>query len=378
MTKVTNEINDLFRKVKSILGEPIRSVELTDDQLCNALDFCVGDYSEKINNWTIEVNWAQLYGRSGLTNNDIALALATRSFDMMKDYSYWFSKQVGLQQEGPWELKKDFITIEKGKQVYVVPSGRTINKVMYVNPPVTQAALFANYAGIDIGFGGGYAQIGGGAYGPVGGFYTAPAADIAYLATDLTYKNRLLRSDLTYKVTAGPDGTHLIHLLSTPGSRLSFNHFGGIGGYLGLIGCEVWYTYYDTKTQEEADECARAHNGQVILSPDQVTMENMDFAFLNEPAKVVVRQLLVAKAKEMLGLIRGKFEGKISIPQAEARMDYQMLIQQGKEEYDRTMKNLDERLQRMRPSAVMEEQQKLMQATLELKKHVPISIVYAI
>ena len=40
--------------------------------------------------------------------------------------------------------------------IVVIPSGRTINKVMYVNPPVSQAALFANYGGIDIGFGGGY------------------------------------------------------------------------------------------------------------------------------------------------------------------------------------------------------------------------------
>lgn len=374
MTKVTNEIKDLFAKVRMMLGAPIRSVELTDEQLCTSLEFSVNDYTERINNWTIEVNWAQLYGRSGLTNSDIALALSTRTFDLMKNYSYWFSKEVGLQQEGPWELKKDFITIEKGKQAYVVPSGRTINKVMYVNPPVSQAALFANYGGIDIGIGGGYAQLGGGAYGPVGGFYTAPAADVAYLATDIQYKNRLLRSDLVYKVTAGPEGTHLIHLMSTPGSRLSFNHYGGIGSSLGLLGCEVWYTYYDTPTKDDADECARYHNGEVILSPDQVNMKTMDYAFLNDPAKTIVRQLLVAKAKETLGIIRGKYNGKVNIPQAELTMDYQMLIQQGREEYANTMKTLDERLQRMRPSSVMEEQAKLMQSTMELKKYVPLQI----
>ena len=373
MTKVTKEIESLFRKVKSALGAPVRAVELTDSQLCDLLEMCIEDYSEKVNNWLVECQWATLYGKN-VSNTDMAFALSTRTFDMMKDYSYWFSKQVGLQQEGPWELKKDFITIEKGKQVYVVPSGRTINKVMWVNPPVSQAALFANYGGIDIGLGGGYAQLGGGAYGPVGGFFTAPASDIAYLATDLQYKNRLLRSDLTYKVTAGPNGTHLIHLMSTPGSRLSFNYMGGVGSMLGLVGCEVWYTYYDTATPEEEDECARANAGDVILTPDRVQLSNIDYAFLNDPTKTIIRQLLIAKAKQTLGLVRGKFSGKVNIPQAEATMDYQMLNEQGRTEWDNTMKELTERLQRMKPSAMLEEQAKILESTSNILKQAPLGI----
>ena len=62
-------------------------------------------------------------------------------------------------------IKKDYVEVEKGKQVYIIPAGREINKVLYTTPPTSQAALFANYAGIDVGFGGGYAQIGGGGVG---------------------------------------------------------------------------------------------------------------------------------------------------------------------------------------------------------------------
>ena len=375
MTRVTDEIKALFSKVRALLGAPVRSVELTDDQLCQFLDVAIEDYAERVQNWLVETQWMSLYGKN-ITQTDMANALSLKTFDMAKDYSYWFSKQVGLQQEGPWELKKDFITIEKGKQVYMIPSGRTINKVMYVNPPTSQAALFANYGGIDIGFGGGYAQLGGGAYGPVGGFYTAPAADVAYLATDLNYKNRLLRSDLVYKVTAGPNGTHLIHLMSTPGSRLSFGYMGGVGGGLGLVGCEVWYTYYDT-SDGSADDCERAHAGDVILSPDQVPLAEMDYTFLNGPTKTIVRKLLVARAKQTLGLIRGKYNGKVNIPQAEMTMDYQMLIQQGKEEYDEAMKSLDERLDRMRPDKLMEMQASIADNNLKILQQTPLGM-YAI
>ena len=374
MSKITNEINDLFRKVKVSLGWPVRSVELTDEQLCDLLAICVSDYSEKVNNYLIETQWATLAGKN-ISNTDMAYALSTRTMDLSKDYSYWFSKQVGLQQQGPFELKKDFITIEQGKQVYIIPSGRVVNKVMWVNPPTSQAALFANYGGLDIGFGMGMGQIGGGSYGPIGGFYTAPAADVAYLSADLSFKNRLLRGDLVYKLTAGPDGTHLLHLMSTPGSKLSFGFAGGMGSGIGLVGCEVWYTYYEANTQEEIDECMRYYRDDVILTPDQVPLSDIDYTFLNDPTKALIRQLLTAKAKTTLGLIRGKFSGKVSIPQAEMMMDYQMLIQQGEKEWDKAMENLEKRLERMRPANVLEEQAKIIQQNHEIQKKTPLGIM---
>jgi hypothetical protein len=373
MTKITDDVKSLFKRVRTLLGAPIRMVELTDDNLCDLLETCIEDYASRVQNFLIDSQWQSLYGKK-IDATDFAYALSTRTFDYTKDYSYWFSKEVGLQQEGPWELKKDFFTIEKGKQVYVVPSGRTINKVMWVNPPVSQAALFANYGGIDIGFGGGFAQLGGGAYGPVGGFYTAPAADVAYLATDIQYKNRLLRGDLVYKVTAGPNGTHLIHLLSTPGSKLSFGFMGGVNGGIGLVGCEVWYTYYETNSKEEEDQCRLDNINNVILTPDQVPLNKMDWNYLNDATKTVIRQLLVAKAKETLGIIRGTFSGKIHLPQAEATMDYNMLISQGQKEYETAMQTLEKRLEALTPEKMVEREANIVKNTLERQKGTPLGI----
>ena len=373
---LTEEMKSLFKTVRSVLGAPVRSVELTDDQLCDLFSVSVDDYAERVQNWLMEVQWATLYGKN-ITNLDMTYALSLRTLDISKDFSNWFSKEVGLQQEGPWELKKDFITIEKGKQVYMIPSGRTINKVMYVSPPPTYAALFANYGGLDFGVGGGLGQLGvgayGGMYGPMGGFYTAPAADVAYLATDLQYKKRLLHSDLVYKVTAGPDGTHLIHLLSTPGSRLNFGYAGPHGNDLGLIGCTVWYTYYDTSNGGE-DECIKANAGNVIVSPEQVPLSTMDYSMFNGPTKTIIRQLLVANAARTLGFVRGKYSGKVNIPQAEMQMDYQMFLTMAEKEKETAMKALDERLQRLRPSYYLEEQAKIAENMMKIQQHVPLGI----
>lgn len=371
--KVTKEIESLFKKCRSALGAPLMEVELLDEQLCDLLELSIEDYAEKVQNWMIENQWATLYGKD-VSNTDMAYALSVRTLDISKDFSYWFSKDAGLQQRGPWELKKDYFTVEEGKQSYLIPAGREINNVMYCNPSTSQAALYANYGGLDtLGFAGGYGQAGRGSYGPIGGFYIAQSCDIAYMATDLAYKNRLLRGDLTYKVTAGPDGTHIIHLYSTPGSKLTFGATMNTMGSLSLVGTEVWYTYYDV-TPDNVDECRR-QNPNVILTPDQVPLENIDYAFLNPPTKVIIRKIFIAKAKQTLALIRGKFSGKISIMDAEAVLDYQMLASQGAEEYKDAMDQLDKRLERMNPYKLLEQQANLVDSMEKILRGKPLKMI---
>ena len=372
MTKITSEIESLFLKIRNALGAPLVEVELTDQQLCSLLDLSIEDYAERVQNWLIENQWATLYGKN-VSNIDMAYALSVRTLDMSKDFSYWFSKEAGLQQRGPWELKKDFFKIEEGKQSYLIPAGREINSVMWCNPSTSQAALYANYGGLDtLGFAGGYGQAGGGSYGPIGGFYIAQSMDIAYMATDLAYKNRLLRGDLTYKVTAGPEGTHIVHLYSTPGSKLTFGNKLTLNGSLSLIGCEVWYTYYDT-TGKDADECRRA-NDSVILTPDQVPLDKIDYAFLNGPTKTIVRKLFLAKAKQTLALVRGKYSGKVSIMDAEANLDYTMLASQGEKEYDAAIEELNKRLERMTPWSQMKLQAEMMDSMAKILAGKPMKI----
>ena len=372
--KINDEIKSLFRKVRITLGEPMVDVELTDEMLCDLLEMSIEDYAEKVQNWIVENQWATLYGKN-LSNIDLAHALSVRTLDLSRDFSYWFSREVGLQQRGPWELKKDFVTIEAGKQDYLIPTGREINSVMYVNPPTTQAALYANYGGLDsLGFaGGGFGgTLAGGGHGPIGGFYIAQSSDIAYMATDLAYKTRLLRGDLTYKVTAGPDGTRILHLFSTPGSKFNFG-VASANGMLSLVGCNVYYTYYDT-TFENVDDC-RMMNPDVILSPDQIPLSKMDFGYLNEPTKVIVRKIFTAKAKQTLAQVRGKHSGKLSIMDAEVTLDYQMLLTQAEKEYDAVMKELEERLVRMSPVEQMKKQAELVESTLKVLSGKPMKMI---
>ena len=373
------ETQELFEDVRVKLGIGIRKVELTDDTMCRLLKYAVGDYAQYVQSFVIENNWATLYGKN-LTNTDIAFALSVRTLDMAKDYSYYFSKEVGLQNGGPWELKKDFIKLEKGKQVYVIPAGRTINKVLWITPPTTDQALFANYGGFGVSFGGGVVgQMGLGAatafggisgYGMGAGLWALPAYDVSLMAADLKTKNQLFRSDLVYKVTAGPNGTHLLHLMSTPGSKLTFGA-GGVNMYP-LQNCYCWYTYYDTNSGNEED-CMK-QNPDVLLTPDQVPLSKMDYSLFNEPTKALIRQLLTGHASETLSFIRGKFSGNVSMLNNPLTMDYAQFMTYGQHERDNALNSLKERLERLSPYYTMQKQAELVDNSIKTLKGTPLGL----
>ena len=58
-------------------------------------------------------------------------------------------------------------------------------------------------------------------------------------------------------------------------------------------------------------------------------------------------------------MVRGKFSGKVSIMDAEAQMDYTMLINQAQKEYQDVMEELTKRLERMSPWEIMKKSAEL-------------------
>lgn len=381
--QITEELKNLFNTVRVRLGAPIRAVQLDDNQLCALLEIAVGDYAEKVLNWVTYSKWLDVYGKNmtTLTAQDLAFALTTRTMDFTKDFSYWFSKEVGLQQRGSFELKKDFVTVERGKQCYLIPAGREINKVLYVTPSTTKAAVLGNMGTLDSGFGGGMGQ-----YGNMGnglgtqGFYVGSAFDSALLSVDLKYKNSLLRGDLAYKVTAGPEGTHILHLLSVPGSPnvMGSTSIDDNWGWNKYSQCYVWYTYYDTNgaSGDDIEACRLENKDDILLTPDQVPFDKMRYELMNEPTQQTIRQLLVGEAAMTLGLIRGTFSGNVSIPNAQLTMDYQMLIEFGRQEKERALNDLKERLEGMLPWNMIKNMSNMTDDLMNIMKQKPLPFYF--
>jgi len=337
--------NELYTQIKHRLGAPIRKIELDWDQMNSLLETAIEDYAQRVQDWLIDNQWSSLLGKE-VDKTDIAFALTTRSLDFESNFSYAYSKQVGLQQRGPWELKKDYVNIIKNQQVYQIPAGRELNEILWLTPSTFDHALYSFSGFGDYGFGGGFGQVpyaGWGQGGGLGngGFYMAPAFDVLLRASDFKLKSKLLRSELTYKVTAGPNGTRLLHLMPIPGSGLSFASAGLSGGQIGLAGTKVWYHYYDSNN--ERDKCLE-ENPDIIKLPNDVPLSKLRYSDLNEPTRIWVRRYLTALFKESLGRVRGKFSGALKVPEAELTMDYDSLLNEGKEEQVKLLEQLDLRL----------------------------------
>jgi hypothetical protein len=342
----------IFKQVKHRLGAPMRKIELEDETMETLLEIAVEDHSAYINEWLIEAQWSSLYGKD-ISVTDLTKSLTTRELGYEDSWTYAYSKIVGLQARGPWELKKDFVEVVRGQQVYEIPACREINEVLWMTPPTIDNALYSTYGFGDYGYGGGFGQVpfggGGGGYG-YGGFYLSPAYDILLRDADYDLKQRIISSDLVYKITAGPNGTKLLHLLPPPGSRINFG-LPTLNNGIDITGGKVWYHYYEA-CEEDRQRCLN-DNKDIVKLPSDVPIDVVNYDELNTPSKQWVRDYFTALCKETLGRVRGKFGGALGVTDAEVTMDYDSLLSEAKEDKEKLWERLEERLERLRPDTML-------------------------
>ena len=193
--ELTQEIKDLFELARTTFGAPVRTVELTEENLCSSLERALLLYNEYVLNFIIENKWTNFYNKNQITNSELSFAFSTNTLDFSRDYSDYFSHLVGLQQHGTkWELKKDYIETVPGQQVYTIPAGRIVNRVLYITPPTTDSAKIATFlGGPGFGFPGlGGAQMAIDSFGPLNGMWCVgfPMYDIALTSVDFREKNK--------------------------------------------------------------------------------------------------------------------------------------------------------------------------------------------
>jgi len=342
------ERSEFYQKVRHLLGAPLRSVELEDEMMDTLLEYSIDDYSQYVQDWLTESQWTSLYNLN-LDTQSLSRAFVTKSLDFETRYTYAYSKIVGLQAGGDWEIKKDYVQLVSNQQIYEVPAGREINEVLWYTPPTLNNILvdpwsFGGLAGGGISGPAGYAQMGNMA----GSYFLTPAFDMLLRMQEINIQRRMIVGDLTYYITALPGGKKALHLLNTPGGRFDF-------GNSSLSKGQVWYWYYDTN-QGDRDKCL-TDNPDIVLLPSDVPFDKLSWYKLNNPAQVWVRRYFTAYCKETLSKVRGKFSGSLKTPDGELTMEYATLATEGKDEKTKLIEELigaEGRLTRLRPEKIME------------------------
>ena len=113
------ERTQLYTRIRHLLGAPLRSVELEDEQLDSLLQLAIDDYAQYILDWLIESQWSALAGLN-VDTQSLTRAFTTRSLDYETQYTHSYSKIVGLQTGGNSELKKDYITLSPYNSMVII------------------------------------------------------------------------------------------------------------------------------------------------------------------------------------------------------------------------------------------------------------------
>ncbi len=342
------ERSKIYTRVKHLLGAPLRSVEVEDEMMDSLMELSIQDYEEYILQWLIDSQWVNLVNLN-MNEKSVAKALVTRTMDFEQQFSYSYSKIVGLQTMGPWVLKKDYFILSANTQNYEIPAGREVNELLWFSNQAWTAFGLAGAGGFGGGVGLGADQPGYAQMGNQGSYYMMSGFDYLIRMQEANILNRILGGSLTYRITGLPDGKKNIFLYNTPGGKFSW------GGYSNYVGKAVWYWYYDVGPDDRA-ACLKA-NKDVILLPTDVPLEELSWEDLNVPGKQWVRRWFTAYVKETLARVRGKYSGNLKTPDSEIQMDYQSLLTEAKDEKSKLMEELtgaEGWLTRLRPDKVME------------------------
>lgn len=344
ITKTEKE--KLYTQALHLLGMPVRGIELVEEQMDTFLELSVSEYEQYVSDWLIESQWAALNGLN-VDTQSLTKAFTTRSIDYETQFTYSYSKIVGLQANGPWELKKDSFDLVKNQQMYVIPAGREINELLwFTRATLTDSIVdpfiggFGGLGGVGLGGVGGFAQMG-----ASGSYFMMPAYDLLLRMGDRNIKNRLIGGDITYRITAGPNGTKIIHLHNVPGGKYDF-------GSIQNSNSKVWYWYYETT---DRDTCLE-QNPDVIKLPSDAMTEQLTWDKLNRPSQNWVRKFFIAYCKEGLAKIWGKYSGDLKVPDSEVKLDYTTLATEAKDEKTKLVEEITLRLERLRPEKMMERQ----------------------
>jgi hypothetical protein len=343
------ERSKIYTRIKHLLGAPLRSVELEDEQMDSLMELAIGDYEEYILQWLIDSQWVNLVNLN-MTEKSVARALVTRTMDFEQQFAYSYSKIVGLQTVGPWVLKQDYFILSANTQNYEIPAGREVNELLWFsNQPWTAFGLGGvggfGFGGIGLGASeAGYAQMG-----YQGSYFMMSGFDYLIRMQESNILNRILGGSLTYRITGLPDGKRNVFLYNTPGGRFNWNN------YSMYAGRAVWYWYYDVGSDDRAN-CLKA-NPDIIKLPTDVPIEELTWEDLNTPGQQWVRRWFTAYCKETLARVRGKYSGNLKTPDSEIIMDYQSLLTESKDEKSKLIEELigaEGWLTRLRPEKVME------------------------
>jgi len=328
------------------LGYPVVEVELTDKQIYACFEEAITTYGNQVNQFNAREYMMSLQGVSTATSatqrNIIGTALP-QLIRLANDYG------VEAQSGGNVEIKRGYISASIGTQSYDLKSlwadpyesgsAIEIRRIYHYMPPAV-ARYYDPFATTGLGLTNLMAEFGFDGYSPPVTFVMMPAYE------DLLRIQAIEINDMIRKSQYGFEISNNIVKFSPIFKRDS-----------------VIYFDYNVAKDKQANIFQSGSNVASDLS--NVPYEHINYTKTNDMSRTWIFRYTLALAKELLGIIRSKFEN-IPYPDGTIRLDGEILRREAVAEKEILVKELRETLEETGMQAQMKKQAenaKMMQET---------------
>ncbi len=369
--------SELYYMIRQDLGEPVVGVELVDAQLEVAFCRAIREYSHYINQWFLENRMSQMLGLP--KEIDFTLKYISNTFSLEKSFTKAYSEQVGMGVNATRELKTASIVLTGGTQNYVIPAGREVNEVLWYTPSYINIFGLDAYANSNIAY-----QEFGASFQGQALYSVMPVFDTLLSAQAAELRNKVRSSEFSYRIYGGPNGTKVLQLYPVP--RNLNDTTGGNAGASSTPGT-MFYRYHDvvgvagnseysgyTANPGYTGGTGSQGNG-LVAGPSDAQLNYLNYNELNSSSQYWVQKFALAYAMRTLGLaIRGKFSGRLPIPDAEVTLNSADLLTTSNEDMAKLKEELKAELEKLNYKALLENNAMMQENINKTLTFVPLGI----
>lgn len=356
--------------VKRKLGDDILSVELTQKQIWACLEEATLEYARYVQELKIVSELVNVLGQpTGSTDLTNTYPLKTLDYLLRLADAYAYVAGVG----GSYDAQLGYFNLQYGRQDYniytelydtvqtgslvvdTLPSGSKgrlrVVEVFHFEPLAAQASLLnasniTNFLATNFNYE---------SYVNSTVFYVLPVFEDVLRRGMLEEAFRVRRSNYGYQII----GSNL-RIFPIP------TGFGG-DGTAGRLYVKV------SPPADIFDPAFQDDSIYGISGPENVPFSILPYGTITVPGRQWIRQYTLALCKELLGLVRSKFE-TVPIPNADLKLDGSQLRQEGRDDKEKLVTNLKEFLAQLTTQKLMDAQITIAEALQRQLRLVPMPL----
>jgi hypothetical protein len=304
------------------LGYPLVDVELQDISFYAAFEEAITTYGNELYAYQIRDNQLDLIGIN--TSTPLNNSIVTPNFSSIVRLSQQYGSEAGTG--GNITYYKGSIQLSASIQDYDlkqwaedegITGGIEIKRVFYEAPPAV-VRYFDPYAGTGYGYQALFDSFGFGSFSPAINFLMMPLNYDLQTLQAIELNDMVRRSNYSFEMK-----NNVLRIFPIPNNSEAKMHFEYI------------------KDSERISDSVAAPNTEAANNVSNIPYTNPSYALINSVGRQWIFEYTLALAKEILGLVRGKYTN-IPIPGSEVTLNQQDLLTQAATDKLRLIEKLRE------------------------------------